>query len=1305
MDAYLIERLGDVTGTLPTGTVIIPVDSSYVNDDTSISTVVAAQLDSPQVIDIYNNLHSTLQNKFYFDFSFAYQKENNNIYTYVNVLKTLFDIDYFDGDQTAFLEKITNLLNLFNIKAPLTFLDFVGSDKGVWPLSFSLGDTDTFTRKNDFLRNIVKRAALMHHWRGTLKGYKLPVKMIQRIGGIHLGSIKRPDTLSPMTDRKFRFMGNINFFSPVLSGGIYYPDSGNIDGYTNFSQIPLEFIKYDGEVVYDELAQSGLFKYSYDTVLPITLRDKQLFIEMSLDRLNYDGPTLYLLRNEFLKAIQTLESGMERVNDNVNIGAQITLVTDTSEYFDKYSGATSDYTHENIRAKFQSYPGIPTAGISLTSSILAKFHSIKSDTTVMYNDMGTFNGAMTNITTDGVTNPDFVGIVCDGISSNIAIPQVGGIFDGLGNTLNFSVSFWIKTTLNTGIIMQQATTDNTTFIASIGHITDGKIDFGYSSNGTTIAYVSSIGSVINDDEWHHIVFVFTTSESIKIYQDGIIVATGIDSIPAQLKNNTEDVLIAYDGSDYYALSFAELLIYKSSLSSSEILYLYDNPKGTPILFDTNTYSYIKLGTGGRDADTQIFNSITDPTHIHTRPVDLYNPSISIAIVDEEVLTSSTESIVTAVFHPREIKAQDSYQWIYLNGNPVDNTIYHNYIVPTYETYTSYISGYNRDIDKGSIGVNLYIDTNMPTLRITSTSEVVLSDFVQKTENVWVFSVLTCPNSSTLSFDYTKDGNTYTTGSLDANNIPDMVTKILGATLTDFTFMVSGVDVWAVWGVPNIHHKVSIKETYDAVKNIYFPSSEVYTFQAYAPVLGGNSNITFTALDSSDNKYTYLYRISVPPALPSGVYITIEDIRIPIKVTDTYEDIVTKLSRVSTSKWNIRWKLQSSIYYVYFEFKEPYTLIPGNLMFVGYMEDASYEDMSLSPYMPTLEKNTLLFQPLYVSDEYPSLSYGVICDYRNNTGSYTNIIDSSYFQLSGTGIGIVEGSSQFISGLDSFAFDGTTSYLKTSEALEVSKFDEVTLALAYNTKGNTLIKSILATNKTGDIESEGWGVYLTSDGDDKHLDFYYTVSSSIVGHWIVYDIPSDGLFHRLNFGWNIKDDKYVVFCYIDGTRYYPYRSLISGILTSVDTKPVFFGGRTGSLTYSHLFNGEMSDIKIWNRLLSLAEMSIEKISVMGRRTPLLDFYGNQKYIHIDYQNGGIGLRLQYNPYGALNNIHGNSIDVSKENIHMDVSYTLLKSVKPEKYTELGLYNNMDIMLAYATFPPISLDLSQFHLGVNLVLVED
>ena len=167
----------------------------------------------------------------------------------------------------------------------------------------------------------------------------------------------------------------------------------------------------------------------------------------------------------------------------------------------------------------------------------------------------------------------------------------GGVFDGtddyvnVGNTdslkitSDLTISAWIKTAVaGKAIITKGNWTNNDGYLFFIGGDSTLRlyIDDGVNPSGGAVS-----PGTVTDNVWHHVVGVYTPSNSIKLYIDGALVATSTSGIPASIANTGFPFRIGSNGSGAvnFGGSIDEPRIYNRALSPKEVSDLYNYAPG------------------------------------------------------------------------------------------------------------------------------------------------------------------------------------------------------------------------------------------------------------------------------------------------------------------------------------------------------------------------------------------------------------------------------------------------------------------------------------------------------------------------------------------------------------------------------------------------------------------------------------------------------------------------------------------------------------------------------------------------------
>ena len=153
-----------------------------------------------------------------------------------------------------------------------------------------------------------------------------------------------------------------------------------------------------------------------------------------------------------------------------------------------------------------------------------------------------------------------------------------------------SISQWIKFS---GTSQQ--------YITSFGNdygtnVINGKFYFVFRNTSNTQIQLAS-NSTINDDNWHHVVAVKTTS-NITIYIDGVLDKTDTTGDVGRTSTRSNAIGALYDGSINFGGQIDGVAIYNYPLSSSQITTLYGSSStgiGNPMSLSPKPVFYAPLG--------------------------------------------------------------------------------------------------------------------------------------------------------------------------------------------------------------------------------------------------------------------------------------------------------------------------------------------------------------------------------------------------------------------------------------------------------------------------------------------------------------------------------------------------------------------------------------------------------------------------------------------------------------------------------------------------------------------------------------
>ena len=176
--------------------------------------------------------------------------------------------------------------------------------------------------------------------------------------------------------------------------------------------------------------------------------------------------------------------------------------------------------------------------------------------------------------------------------SNYSLSFDGSSYIDFGNSLNFvtsnySLSFWIKTTSTTNLVICEKGANDEIAIQTL---TAGNIRWA-GTNGSDTSGVN-----VSDNNWHHLVFVANGSSSF-IYIDGSLNTTGGNKIKAS--SNTDDFYIGSRAGLYgFNGQLDGVAIYNYALSSSQVTTLYGSSStgiGNPMSLNPKPVAYYPLG--------------------------------------------------------------------------------------------------------------------------------------------------------------------------------------------------------------------------------------------------------------------------------------------------------------------------------------------------------------------------------------------------------------------------------------------------------------------------------------------------------------------------------------------------------------------------------------------------------------------------------------------------------------------------------------------------------------------------------------
>jgi len=263
-----------VPGVSPTvGGVIVPLDEHYLlaTEDSNINSAwtsqdaktqwfIEQQTDNPVAMDPYNYLHSLMNNPFYYEFMKALRSENQNKIDKANELKNMFDLDWFDGDTDTFLNKIYNLASFLNVSIPFKYETRLSDYYG------GKSNTLTTSLSNDFYRDMIKNTYLLRKWRGSKNAYDSIFRILGRLGTPHLATKYITGTTATSNiDRYFRLINITNTYYllpeyniPSTDNYPVYPYALHLEGSQNFKDVNPSSYYWDSSISWDTLSTSSV---------------------------------------------------------------------------------------------------------------------------------------------------------------------------------------------------------------------------------------------------------------------------------------------------------------------------------------------------------------------------------------------------------------------------------------------------------------------------------------------------------------------------------------------------------------------------------------------------------------------------------------------------------------------------------------------------------------------------------------------------------------------------------------------------------------------------------------------------------------------------------------------------------------------------------------------------------------------------------------------------------------------------------------------------------------------------------------
>jgi len=337
---------------LPQDMVYVLPDSYYVSENASdqenkTQEIVRSQTDYITPVEPYIHYHSALKNQFYKSLSDSLVEEQKNLNDRAYVLSKFFDLMFFDGDETHFIEKVGSLFELMDFTFANFFTQYANS-----PIS----SERNIDREHDFLRRLAESIPIRKKYAGSLYSYNLPFKIVRKLGAVQLATeYNTSENFTIETQKPFRFM-NIDSLINALPGGDIFPSSPHIPPVKDFAYISPVYLRWDTGNIYDDTPP-----LQYDTSIAVSDKGKSIFIEYSLNEIlkhnNTFSTNKCLMDTPWLDLANSMLPTIKRARDKVSIGSQITLVADYENKFNSLS-LDPNYSHPNIEAKFQTLRGV-----------------------------------------------------------------------------------------------------------------------------------------------------------------------------------------------------------------------------------------------------------------------------------------------------------------------------------------------------------------------------------------------------------------------------------------------------------------------------------------------------------------------------------------------------------------------------------------------------------------------------------------------------------------------------------------------------------------------------------------------------------------------------------------------------------------------------------------------------------------------------------------------------------------------------------------------------------------------------------
>ena len=1293
-------------------------DSAFAQDDNAISKIIEAQIDYGNPIDPYIHTHTTMKNEFYREFYDALLSEYTLLTNSLNGLKTLYDLNYYDGDQSSFLEKVTNLSSLLGFNLPMDFLPYTNIESGYnniqltssvtiagysypqslyvvqdtsrlvtypinlnwntnqWvnysvtitgtrvgyptttqtslitandtyslslstPWSYALnylytytifGSLDNINNQNNFLRGVLGNVWLMRRWVGSLNGYKLPVRLIHRTGSVQIGSTIPTLSLNPLTGKVFKFLntGNLVNILPNLVGSIF-PNVGNVEGYTNISQVPPIYQYWDIGITYDQNDpnQSGATQYTWAVSNPTNITPplpqpigtppafpyaytwdrvsypsvilSAILIELSLDRiLTYpnsiaSSPSVCLLENVFMDTVAQLATTVSKASDKVMVGSQLTLMTTKDGYFNSMvnvsgtcalSSNTQTLTDSSTPIKSWATNAWVGATVVITSGV-----NIGATNTVVSNT-GTVL-TLTNYWT-----------VATGSDYSI---RLGG-FSYTHPNIQAKFQFFIGTT--TGTVTLAGSLVNTVTVGTASWTTNQWVGAtflitGGTSSGATGTVISNTPTVLTLQSTlttgtDSTFLLKRTPDGVVPYlshikvgsggfiKDGISGISPLSDMDRAVTSFTDSSHIVVSGSswvDHYWKN-SSVVIFDGTGQGSSSLITDNTPTtltlATPIITDTTSQVTVKKTVDGNVfVDSSLLGP--SPTALQT-PVDLdkvqltdlQNPIItSYLSTANEIIQANGFYNIHTILHEKDIKYNDNLSSITLNNTTTSTQTTTINCVPS--------------LTPGTLKVNINIDVSI--LQPIVTTNLVSSGGVSIPINSSI------PSDNTFVFIF----GTATPTNLGAGNITIVVSRF--SQTVSYSYPTSGYS--------DIAHVLI-----DIASRVLVP------------------NISPTSTPSLPNSYINPPAMADWAIIPSGNSITliskIPEIHQQINITDYFDQFLNTYNSTAI-------------------FKYLNGILPG-----------VNSPIPLTPTgIPIISDFTSIATASGTTTFIDSGATWTTNEWSGTTLIITSGMGKGKFSL-------ILGNTSTVLTLETAIATDTTSvyYISSSTNVMLSPF---TKSLTSSYVYSCVVESLEGI-KDGNMMVNGIVVPVYST--DLFENIAVRVSNTPMTNWIV--------------SWELVGVTYTIYL----TMKDPYVTV---------QQLAEFGGYTRDTSYEHL-----SSNPAFSYLSTIQPNAFNLVPFSGQ----YDSKNNPLYIQTNYSTGTILLNIQYNPLGPLGTSYGATATsphpYTIENMMVDDSFLASSYPTNIAISEVGLFDTYNNMVAYGTFPSIIYNPRKYHLDVNLLL---